>query len=113
MTANVCGSEEQSQPTFPEMIAEWRRLNSEAAMFDKAGQADESEAASGLALDVLHAIADRPAASADEILLKLALAHEAYVGDADYEMFMKTTDPIADYVWQSLVDARRIVGGAS
>lgn len=102
-----------ADPKLVEMVAEWRRLDAEAGDFDKADKGDESDSAQKLAMDVLHAIADLPATSNEDIVLKLALAHEAYVGKAeDREHFLHTPDPIADFVWQSLADARRMAGGA-
>ena len=69
-----------------------------------------SGATADRALEILFMIADFPATTPDEVLAKLAIAADAFIGSrVTRESFAETCEPAAKFVYPVLIEARRII----
>ena len=75
---------------------------------------EASDGAAARAHDILFAIADHPVATADDVLAKLVVAADAFIGSrVSREGFAETCEPAAKFLYPVLLEARRMAGGAS
>jgi len=99
-----------ANPKLARMLDDWRRLDALAGELDKAKKGKASDAAQAKAMRLIHAIGDMEATSVDDIMLKLDLACEAYgAATQDRAKFIEAGDPPLDFLYQSLIDARRLL----
>jgi hypothetical protein len=99
-----------ANPKLVKMIWEWRQLDAQGAAAETAKKSKKSDAVTARATRLIHAIGDMEATSVDDIILKLDLACEAYgAATQPRDKFIEAGDPPLDFLYQSLLDARRLL----
>jgi hypothetical protein len=101
-----------ASPKLVALAAAWRRLYAEATAIETAG--GDSDPKDEEASDVLWRISEFPAASVDDLALKLAIAAEAFGAcQQSEEEFLRLSEPPAHFLYPAMREAARMMGGHS